>query len=124
MNKNAPTQLRDTAEELTQMKKIVFSKTLKSVKWRNSELVKGNLVAEVKKLKKGNGPDMVIFGSGTIIQQLTVAGLIDEFVLVETPVVLGKGKSFFKDVKKLGLELLKSKDFKSGNVLLHYKVRK
>lgn len=63
----------------------------------------------------------MIFGSGTIVQQLANAGLIDEYFFIVTPVVLGTGKPMFKDVKKNDLKLLETSDFTSGNVLLHYK---
>jgi len=116
----APKEEQATAKELKNINKIVFSKTLKSVNWENSELIKGDLIDEVKKLKQGNGRDMVIFGSGTIVQQLTTRGLIDEYVFVVTPVILGAGKSLFKEVDKLNLKLLETRDFKSGNVILHY----
>jgi len=120
-DKKAPKGLRDTAKELNEMTKLVFSKSLTEVTWENSELVKGDLTKEVKKLKQGRGADMVIFGSGTIVQQLTDEKLIDEYLFVMTPVILGDGKSCFKDVKKLDLELLETVDFKSGNTLLHYR---
>src|SRR5947207_3543067 len=69
----ASKEAKATAEELRKMKKIVFSRRLKEVAWENSKLINGNLIEEVKKLKQGNGPDMVIFGSGTIVHQLTDA---------------------------------------------------
>ena len=112
---------RATAKELTNMNKLVFSKTLKNVNWQNAALIKGDLIDEVKKLKQANGPDMVIFGSGSIVQQLTAERLMDEYVFVVTPIILGKGKSLFEEVDKLNLKLLEVKDFKSGNVILHFK---
>jgi dihydrofolate reductase len=117
----APKEAKATADELNKMTKLVFSKTLKEVAWQNSKLMKGDLIEQVRKLKQGNGRDIVIFGSGTIIQQLTDEQLIDEYLFVLTPVILGKGKSFFKDVKQLKLKLLEVRDFDSGNVMLHYK---
>src|SRR6266516_4549634 len=99
----ASKELRNTANELNEMTKLVFSKTLKKVSWENSRIIHGDLATEVKKLKRGKGPDMVIFGSGTIVQQLTGKGLIDEYLFVVTPVILGAGKSLFEDVKKLDL---------------------
>jgi dihydrofolate reductase len=112
-----------TAKELKEMNKLVFSRTLNKVNWENSKLIKGNLTEEVRKLKQGSGPDIVIFGSGTIVQQLSAEGLMDEYLFVVTPVILGAGKSLFKDVKKLDLKLLETRVFKSGNVLLHYKAK-
>ncbi len=117
----APKDARTTANELNQMTKVVFSKTLKEVSWENTKLVKGDVAEEVDKLKQEKGSDILIFGSGTIVQQLTAAGLLDEYLIAVTPVILGAGKTLFAGVKKLDLELLETKTFKSGNVLLHYK---
>jgi dihydrofolate reductase len=120
----APKEARAVANELNQVNKIVFSKTLKEVAWENSKLVKGDPAKEVRKLKQEKGADIGIFGSGTIVQQLTDEGLIDEYLITVTPVILGRGKLLFKDVKKLNLELLDVRNFESGNVLLHYRIGK
>ncbi len=65
---------------------------------------------------------MAIFGSGTLVSQLTNLGLIDEYRIIVNPVVLGLGKSMFQDLKeKMTLKLFQSKIFHSGNVLLIYK---
>jgi len=118
---NAPKEALVLANELNQMTKVVFSKTLKEVTWENSKLVKGNLPEEVGKLKQGANPEIAIFGSGTIVQQLAGEGLIDEYLILVTPVILGTGKLLFKDVKKSNLKLLGARGFNSGNVLLHYR---
>jgi len=121
---NAPKERKAVAEELTTMTKVVFSKTLKEneITWDNTILFKGNLIDEVKKLKQENGSDILIFGSGTIVQQLANAGLIDDYFFILTPVVAGDGKPLFKDVKLFGLKLLETRSFQSGNVLLHYTI--
>lgn len=119
---NAPKEARIIADELNQMTKVVFSKTLKEVSWVNTKLVKGDVAKEVSELKQEKGSDILIFGSGTIVQQLTAGGLIDEYMFAVTPVILGAGKSLFSGVQKLDLELLEARNFKSGNVLLHYKI--
>ncbi len=118
---NAPKEARTLANELNQMTKVVFSNCLEAVAWVNSELVKGAVTKQVRGLKQGDGHDITIFGSGSIVQQLANEGLIDEYLLIVTPVVLGTGKPLFKDVKKLNLELVETREFDSGNVLLHYK---
>ena len=118
---NEPKEAKVLAAELDQMTKVVFSKTLKEVTWENSRLVKDHVTEEVRKLKQGEGPDIVIFGSGSIVQQLAGEGLIDEYLILVTPVILGTGKSTFKDVKKSNLELLETTVFSTGNVLLHHK---
>ncbi|WP_408011518.1 dihydrofolate reductase family protein [Pseudalkalibacillus sp. A8] len=118
---NAPKEMKAVAEELTKMTKVVFSKQLKEVTWENTKLYDGNLAEVVRKLKDGEGSDILIMGSGTIVQQLTNEGLIDEYLFIVTPVVAGEGKPLFKDVKERNLKLLETREFRSGNVLLHYK---
>ena len=119
---SAPAELKSVAKELTQMTKLVFSKTLKETTWKNTRLFSGNLIEEIRKLKQGPGDDMLIMGSGSIVQQLTQERLIDDYIFIVTPVIAGTGKSMFKDVKQLDLKLLETKSFKSGNVLLHYTI--
>lgn len=121
---NVPKEDRVIADELNQMTKVVFSKTLKEVSWENTKLVKGDVAKEVGRLKQEKGSDIMIFGSGTIVQQLTAERLIDAYLFAVTPVILGAGKSLFTGVKKLNLELLETRDFKSGNVLLRYEIGK
>jgi dihydrofolate reductase len=120
---SAPEELHKLADEVTQMTKIVFSKSRKEVPWENSKLFHGNLIEEVKKLKQADGKDIIIFGSGTIVQQLSNERLIDEYFMIITPVILGKGKRLFKDVNKLNLHLLEERRFKSGNILLRYRLQ-
>ena len=117
---NAPEAMHKMADEVNRMNKVVFSRTRKEVPWENSRLLHGDLIEEVKRLKQGEGTSILIFGSGSIVQQLTDAGLIDEYFIAVTPVVLGKGKQLFRDVQKRDLQLKESRQFESGNVLLRY----
>ncbi len=78
----------------------------------------------MKRLKQAKGADIAIFGSGTLVQQLANGGLIDEYLFIVTPVVLGTGKSLFNGVEELNLELLETKNFRSGNVMLRYRADK
>jgi dihydrofolate reductase len=110
------------AERMNKLPKIVFSKTLNDVSWSNTKLVKGDLAAEVKKLKQEPGDDMTILGSGTLVAQLADAGLIDEYHVVVNPVVLGEGRTMFAGMKeKLALKATKSRTFGNGCVYLVYK---
>ncbi len=111
---------RVIAKAIDDATKIVFSKTRKDLVWRNSKLLTEINAAEIQALKEQPGKDIVIYGSGTIVQQLTGMGLIDEFRLMVAPVILGNGKPLFKDVKKLNVKLTEARPFKSGNVLLTY----
>ncbi|HLE42001.1 MAG TPA: dihydrofolate reductase family protein [Nitrospirota bacterium] len=109
------------AGKMNSLPKIVFSRTLDKVAWNNSRLVKSNVEEEIQKIKKQQGKDIVILGSGSIVSELAPLGLIDEYRLMVNPVVLGAGKPLFKGIKdRLNLKLIKAKTFKSGNVLLYY----
>jgi dihydrofolate reductase len=109
------------AERMTSLPKVVFSRTLDKTSWNNTKLVKGDMVAEIRKMKKEPGKDMVIFGSGNIVSQLAQQGLIDEYQIVVNPIVLGKGRTMFEGIKeKLTLKLTKTRTFGNGNVLLCY----
>lgn len=109
------------AEALNNAPKIVFSRTLKKADWQNTEVVKELTKEEILKLKQMPGENMMIFGSGTIVNQLAKLELIDDYQLLVNPVVLGKGKPLFKDTTgKLNLNLVKTKPFNNGIVLLHY----
>jgi len=121
-----PTPMADqhdpvVAERMNKLPKVVFSKTLDKASWSNTRLVKGDMVAEIRKMKKEPGEDMVILGSGSIVSQLAQEGLIDAYQVVVNPIVLGKGRTMFDGVKeKLNLKLTKTRVFGNGNVFLCY----
>jgi dihydrofolate reductase len=109
------------AERMNALPKVVFSRTMAQPSWSNTRLLKGDIAAEVEELKRGTGPDMVIFGSGTVVSQLAQAGLIDEYQIVVHPVVLGAGRTMFDGVEqKQILKLTRTRTFGNGNVLLCY----
>jgi dihydrofolate reductase len=117
----AARQMPAVAKAMNQMPKVVFSRSMVEAKWSNTTLVKDDLVGAVRKLKTEPGPGMVIMGSGTIVAQLTAAGLIDEFQLVEVPIVLGRGRTMFEGLKQpVNLRRTNSRTFKNGRVLLCY----
>lgn len=109
------------AEGMNRLPKVVFSRTLDKVSWSNTRLVKGDMAAEVRKMKDQSGKDMAILGSGSVVSQLAQEGLIDVFQIMMNPVILGKGRTMFDGVeKKLNLKLTKTRAFSNGNVLLCY----
>ena len=109
------------AEGMNRMPKVVFSRTLDHVSWNNTKLVKGDMLAEVRRMKEEPGEGIVILGSGTIVSQLAREGLIDEYEVVVNPIVLGKGRTMFDGVEdKLNLKLTKTRAFGNGNVFLCY----
>jgi dihydrofolate reductase len=112
------------AERMNSLPKVVFSKTMNKASWKNTELVKGDIAAAVRKMKEAPGPGMVIMGSGTIVSQLTQARLIDAYQIVVNPIVLGKGRTLFEGVKeKVPLKLTESRIFGNGNALLTYELK-
>ena len=112
------------AEQMNDLPKIVFSRTLDHASWNNTRLVKGDPAAEVRKMKKEPGMDMVLMGSGTIVSQLTQERLIDEYQVVVIPIVLGQGRTMFEGPQeRLPLKLTKTRTFGNGNVLLCYELR-
>lgn len=117
----AAQMLPDVAAGMNRMKKFVCSRTLTTVEWQGTSLVKGDLVTEVTRLKEQSGPDLLILGSGSIVSQLAEARLIDEYQLVMCPVVLGKGRTLFETVQgRQSLTLTRSRAFTNGNVVLWY----
>ena len=112
---------RVVAEGMNDAPKVVFSRTLEKASWNNTKLAKGDLAAEVRRMKRESGPDMAILGSGSIVSQLAQAGSIDEYQIVICPIVLGKGRTLFEGVPvKLPLKLTKTRAFGNGNVVLCY----
>ncbi len=110
------------AERMNNLPKIVFSRTLDKATWSNTNLIKGDIVEAMRKLKAEPGPDMVIMGSGTIVAQFTDAHLIDEYQVVVNAIVLGDGRTMFGGLKdRVGLRLKEARTFSNGNVVLWYR---
>jgi dihydrofolate reductase len=106
------------------MPKIVFSRTLRSVEWSNTTLMKDDLVDTVRRLKDEPGPDIAILGSGSIVTQLADAGLIDTFQVVVNPVALGAGKSYLGGLShRSDMALTNTRVFRNGSVVLWYSPR-
>jgi dihydrofolate reductase len=112
------------AARMNDLSKVVFSRTMDKASWQNTKLVKTGMAAAIRKMKQEPGPDIMIFGSGSIISQLTAERLIDEYQIVLNPVVLGAGRTMFDGLKeKIDLKFTKSRIFKNGNVFLCYEPR-
>jgi len=110
------------AQVLNETPKIAVSRTLTKADWQNTEIMNGLHRDRLLGLKQGQGPNIMIFGSGTIVNQLSALGLIDEYQLIVNPVVLGSGQRLFKDTREaMNLELVGTRTFKSGLVFLRYR---
>ena len=111
------------AGKMNSLRKVVVSRTLKSVDWEKSTLLNGDIVEEVRKLKQQPGKDVAIFGSSELAVTLMQQRLVDEYRIMVNPVILGAGKSLFNGLnRRQNLKLLESKAFRSGNVLLCYRL--
>jgi dihydrofolate reductase len=111
----------EVAERMNALPKVVFSRTLDQVSWRNTRLVKGDLVTEVRTMKRESGPDMTILGSGSVVAQLAQGDLIDEYHIVLNPLALGNGRTMFDGIQgRLLLKLTATRAFSNGNVVLRY----
>jgi len=105
--------------------KYVVSNTLDKADWKNSHLIKGNVIEELNKLKQQSGKDISVVGSGTLVRSLLEANMIDELQLMLCPVVLGVGKRLFDgaDFTK-SMKVLEAKSFSSGMIYLRLQPEK
>jgi dihydrofolate reductase len=114
-------EIRAMAVWINEAVKVVFSRTRKAVAWKNSRLLHELDPREIESLKKQPGTDIMVFGSGSIVSELTRHGLIDEYRFVVGPVLLGSGLSLVRGISKRSrLDLLEAKAYPSGNVMLRY----
>lgn len=103
--------------------KYVVSKTLDKPIWRNTTVLRGDPVAEVKKLKESAGKNILSDGSAQLLRPLFEAGLVDEMILHVYPLVLGVGKRLFgtSSTAAHNLTLVETASYPTGVVKLHYK---
>jgi dihydrofolate reductase len=92
-----PSRTGEFADKFNNMPKFVVSKTLDQPEWNNSTVIKGDVPEEVAKLKERFDGDIVVHGSGQLVNTLKERDLVDEYRLMVFPVILGKGKRLFTD---------------------------
>jgi dihydrofolate reductase len=110
------------AEELNSATKHVASTTLTELAWENSRLIEGDVAEGIRALKQGEGPELQVHGSATLIQTLLEHRLIDEFRLKIAPLVLGAGKRLFGDgTGPAGFDVVDSRVLASGVIAATYR---
>ena len=122
---NKPTD--EFAVLIDNISKIVFSRTLQRVDWKNTTLKREVLKEEILELKqsRNGGSKNILVGSPSLIVALTQLDLIDEYQLCVHPIVLGNGLPLFKNINgRINLKLLKTKTFGCGAVILYYEPTK
>lgn len=109
------------AGKLNRSKKYVVSTTLGKLDWNNSELVKGDIVKAVKKLKEQEGPQIQVHGSGKLVQMLLNHDLVDELWLKIFPITIGNGKRLFAEgTIPAEFKLLENKVSPNGVIIATY----
>ncbi|MCX6045556.1 MAG: dihydrofolate reductase family protein [Chloroflexi bacterium] len=121
---DAPTASKhdiDHARWVNPAPKLVFSRTLETVEWENSRIVRDNIPEEIQKLKAQPGKNLLMIGSTSTAHTFMQLGLIDEYRINVNPVVLGSGMPLFAGInEKIALRLLSAKTYACGVVGLHY----
>ena len=111
----------EIADKMNSLPKFVVSSTLDKLDWNNSTLIRGDIAAEVSKLKTRSGTDIVLLGSAQLASFLLQQGLIDEYRVILAPILLGRGHSLFPNIEqKLALKLTHTRTLRSGVVVLYY----
>jgi dihydrofolate reductase len=108
-------------EKMNTMPKYVVSSTLDHVDWAGSRPIKGDVAAEVRKLKAKTGNDLLLAGSAQLFNALMRENLIDLYRIMLHPIIIGKGKRLFDgSVDKAALSLTEVKRFATGIVVLEF----
>jgi dihydrofolate reductase len=106
------------AQQMVNMRKIVFSRAQTTINGRNVEVENGDLAAAIQALKKQPGKDIMVYGGANFVSSLISLNLIDEYFIFRNPVAIGSGLSIFKEKKLLKLE--RSTAYKDGKILDKY----
>jgi class 3 adenylate cyclase len=119
-----PTAPKDEgfADRMNDIPKYVVSTTLENPSWRNSTVVRGDPVEAIADLKREPGGDILLFGSGALLNSLIGHDVIDEYRIMVFPVLLGSGKRLFKDASDTThLGLIDTRTFESGVTVQTYR---
>ncbi len=110
------------APKLNDLPKYVATRTLDTVEWNNSTILKGDVVQEIIALKKGPGREIQVHGSGDLVQTLMAHDLVDEYRLLVYPVILGKGQRLFANgAVPAALSLIDSRTTGAGVIAQTYR---
>jgi len=101
-------------------KKYVVSRTLKEPTWRNTTIIRDNVIESVRALKEQTGKNIMTDGSSQLVHALLAHDLIDELHLIVYPLTLGSGKRVLPEGVKAAFSLVSAKPYPTGVVALHY----
>jgi dihydrofolate reductase len=118
-------EMKAFAVWINEAEKLVFSRTRKDFSWKNTRHLRELTPKAVASLKAEKGADLLIFGSGQVVSQLSEHGLVDEYWFVVSPLLLGSGRPLVSGLaKSRRLQLLEAKAYPEGNVSVRYAPRK
>jgi dihydrofolate reductase len=110
------------ADSMNDIRKYVVSTTLKSASaWRNSTLIRDNVVEAVRQLKQQPGKNILVDGSSVLIKALAQNDLVDEYILHVYPLALGGGKRLYPEGKRLEYTLVEAAPLPTGVVYMRYR---
>lgn len=122
---NASKHAKEHSAWYNKVSKIVLSRTISEKGLENTTVISDHLADNINKIKKQDGKNILIFGSPSASHSLLSHGLIDEFWLFVSPVLIGQGMPLFKDVtEKTKLKLIETKTFSCGVLALHYETKR
>ena len=110
------------ADALNNVQKYVVSKTLNDASaWRNSTIIRDNVVQRIRELKQQPGKNILVDGSSVLTKALASNDLVDEYSLHVYPIVLGAGKKLFPEGKRIDLKLVEASPLPTGVVFMRYR---
>jgi len=111
----------EIADLMNAIPKLVVSNTLTTVDWNNSTLIKGNVSAEISRLKAQNGKDLYVFGSARLSETFINDDLFDEYRIGIAPTILGSGRPLFSQgTAQRNLSLISAQQLLNGGVVLKF----
>lgn len=122
---NATTDKEVIADRLNEIDKVVFSNTLKKApwgKWKDAEIINGEVISAIRELKSRPGKNIVLWGSISLAQALMKVNLVDEYHIQLCPVLNNGGRSLFTQQMNVEqLKLIETRNYDTGTVFLNYK---
>jgi dihydrofolate reductase len=115
-----PNAKGEVADSMNALPKFVFSRTLKSSAWNNTQMFSADVPGTVARIKRESTKDIFLFGSADLAKSLIPHGLIDEFRIAVNPILLGGGSLLFKPGERVRLKLIDSRPLSTGIVILRY----
>lgn len=111
--------------KFTDCEKVVFTRTLTKSPWERTVIAHGDLAQEINALKKKDGGDLFAYGGSQFVGSLIASDLVDDYYVFINPVVAGKGMPIFDRLTRTRqLEVVESRAFSCGIVLVHYRVKR